>query len=52
VPVIVLTGRGDEMDHVRRLELGADECLERPIRHAALVAHIKSACGERNACGP
>jgi two-component system KDP operon response regulator KdpE len=43
VPVIMLTGRGDEMDHVRGLELGADEYLQKPIRHAALVAHIKSA---------
>jgi two-component system KDP operon response regulator KdpE len=43
VPVILLTGRDDEMDQVRGLELGADEYLQKPIRHAALVAHIKSA---------
>jgi two-component system KDP operon response regulator KdpE len=43
VPVILLTGRDEEMDQVRGLELGADEYLQKPIRHAALVAHIKSA---------
>jgi ParB/RepB/Spo0J family partition protein len=43
VPVIMLTGRDEEMDQVRGLELGADEYLQKPIRHAALVAHIKSA---------
>ena len=43
VPVIMLTGRDEEMDQVRCLELGADEYLQKPIRHAALVAHIKSA---------
>jgi two-component system KDP operon response regulator KdpE len=43
VPVILLTGRDEEMDQVHGLELGADEYLQKPIRHAALVAHIKSA---------
>lgn len=33
----------EETDHVRGLKLGADEYLEKPIRHATLVAHIKSA---------
>jgi two-component system KDP operon response regulator KdpE len=42
-PVIMLTGRNEEMDQVRGLELGADEYLQKPIRHAVLVAHIKSA---------
>jgi two-component system, OmpR family, KDP operon response regulator KdpE len=52
VPVIMLTGRADEMDHVRGLELGADEYLLKPIRYAALVAHIKSALRRVNGIAP
>jgi len=52
VPVILLTGRGDEMDHVRGLELGADEYLQKPIRHAPLVAHIKSALRRARGMSP
>jgi two-component system KDP operon response regulator KdpE len=40
VPVMMISGRGDETDHVRGLELGADEYLEKPIRHAPLLAHM------------
>src|SRR5579864_1725536 len=43
VPVIMLTARDEDMDQVRGFELGADEYLHKPIRHATLVARIKSA---------
>jgi two-component system KDP operon response regulator KdpE len=52
VPVILLTGRDDEMDQVRGLELGADEYLQKPIRPAALVAHIKSALRRAEVAAP
>jgi two-component system KDP operon response regulator KdpE len=52
VPVIMLTGRDEEMDHVRGLELGADEYLEKPIRHAALIAHIKTALRRARGMSP
>jgi ParB/RepB/Spo0J family partition protein len=42
-PVILLTARGEEMDQVHGLELGADDYLVKPVKHAALVARIKSA---------
>jgi two-component system KDP operon response regulator KdpE len=42
VPVILLTARGEEMDQVRGLELGADDYLLKPIKHAALMARIKA----------
>ena len=42
VPVILLTARGEEMDQVRGLELGADDYLTKPIKHAALMARIKA----------
>ena len=52
VPVIMLTGRADEMDQVRGLELGADEYLQKPIRHATLIAHIKSALRRAHGLSP
>ena len=33
VPVIMLTGRGDEVDQVRGLELGADDYVAKPYSH-------------------
>jgi ParB/RepB/Spo0J family partition protein len=42
VPVILLTARGEEMDQVRGLELGADDYLVKPIKHAALMARIRA----------
>jgi two-component system, OmpR family, KDP operon response regulator KdpE len=42
VPVILLTARGEEMDQVRGLELGADDYLIKPVKHAALMARIKA----------
>ncbi|MGH2390986.1 MAG: response regulator transcription factor [Chloroflexota bacterium] len=42
VPVIMLTARGEELDQVRGLESGADDYLVKPVRHLALLAHIKA----------
>jgi ParB/RepB/Spo0J family partition protein len=42
VPVLLLTARGEEMDQVRGLELGADDYLVKPIKHAALMARIRA----------
>lgn len=42
VPVIMLTARGDEMDQVRGLELGADDYVIKPFSHLALLARIKA----------
>jgi DNA-binding response OmpR family regulator len=42
VPVIMLTAAADEMDHVRGLELGADDYLVKPFSRIALMAHIKA----------
>jgi ParB/RepB/Spo0J family partition protein len=41
-PVILLTARGEEMDQVRGLELGADDYLVKPVKHAALMARIRA----------
>jgi DNA-binding response OmpR family regulator len=42
VPVIMLTARGKETDHVRGLELGADDYLVKPFSQLALMAHVKA----------
>jgi two-component system KDP operon response regulator KdpE len=43
VPLIMLTARGDDVDQVRGLELGADDYVSKPFSHLALMARIKSA---------
>lgn len=42
VPVIMLTARGDEIDRVLGLELGADDYMPKPFSPRELVARIKA----------
>jgi len=42
VPVIMLTARGDEVDRVIGLELGADDYLAKPFSPRELVARIRA----------
>jgi two-component system KDP operon response regulator KdpE len=41
-PVIMLTARGDDVDQVRGLELGADDYVAKPFSHLALMARIRA----------
>lgn len=41
-PVIILTARGQELEKVRGLELGADDYLTKPFSHLELFARIKA----------
>ncbi|MDD5312077.1 MAG: response regulator transcription factor [Dehalococcoidia bacterium] len=41
-PVIILTVRGEQMDKIRGLELGADDFIVKPFAHKELLARIKS----------
>jgi DNA-binding response OmpR family regulator len=41
-PVIMLTGRAEEVDQVRGLELGADDYVAKPFSHLALLARIRA----------
>jgi OmpR family response regulator RpaB len=42
IPVIMLTARGDVMDRVVGLELGADDYLPKPFEPRELVARIQN----------
>jgi two-component system KDP operon response regulator KdpE len=42
VPVIMLTARGEDVDQVRGLELGADDYVSKPFSHLALMARIRA----------
>lgn len=41
IPIIMLTARGDEMDRVLGLEMGADDYLTKPFSARELMARIK-----------
>lgn len=42
VPVLMLTARGEEVDRVLGLELGADDYVAKPFSHRELVARIQA----------
>jgi DNA-binding response OmpR family regulator len=42
IPVIMLTARGQEMDRIYGLELGADDYVVKPFSPAELVARVKA----------
>ncbi|HEY7885841.1 MAG TPA: response regulator transcription factor [Cellvibrionaceae bacterium] len=42
VPVLMLTARGDEIDRVLGLEMGADDYVAKPFSHRELVARIQA----------
>ena len=42
VPIVMLTGRGDEADRVSGLELGADDYVTKPFSPRELVARVRA----------
>ena len=47
VPIIVITARGEELDRVLGLELGADDYVVKPFGFRELVARMRAVCGAR-----
>ncbi len=42
VPLLFLTARVDDIDHVTGLEIGADEYITKPFSPRVLVAHVRA----------
>ena len=49
LPVIMLTGRGDDLDRIIGLELGADDYLAKPANPRELLARIRAILRRANA---
>ncbi len=52
IPIIVVTARGDEVDRVVGLELGADDYLVKPFGFRELVARIRAVTRRLPSRGP
>ncbi|MBR0706936.1 response regulator transcription factor [Bradyrhizobium liaoningense] len=42
VPIILFTSGGDPIDRIVGLELGADDCIDKPVNEKELVARIRA----------
>jgi two-component system response regulator RegX3 len=51
-PVVMLTARGDEMDRVLGLELGADDYVTKPFSAAELAARLRAVLRRTQAAPP
>jgi two-component system OmpR family response regulator len=52
IPVIMLTAKGDDIDRVIGLELGADDYVPKPYFPRELVARLRAVLRRRPAAGP
>ena len=51
-PILMLTAKGDPMDRVIGLEMGADDYLPKPFEPRELLARIRAVLRRRSANGP
>ena len=51
IPVLMLTARGDEMDRIVGLELGADDYLPKPFNPRELLARLRAILRRRGPAG-
>ena len=52
IPIIMLTAKGDEVDRIVGLEVGADDYLPKPFNPRELVARIQAVLRRRPVAGP
>jgi CheY-like chemotaxis protein len=52
VPVLMLTARGDDVDRIVGLELGADDYLSKPFNPRELVHASEPSCADRSTTQP
>ena len=52
IPIIMLTARGDVIDRVSGLELGADDYIGKPFEPRELVARVQAILRRAEAAGP
>lgn len=52
VPIIILTARGDDVDRIVGLELGADDYVVKPFNPRELVARVKAVLRRAETAGP
>ncbi|MEE9560140.1 MAG: response regulator transcription factor [Acidiferrobacterales bacterium] len=51
IPILMLTARGDEMDRIVGLELGADDYLPKPFNPRELLARLRAILRRHSAAG-
>src|SRR3981081_3527994 len=49
LPIIMLTARGDDVDKIVGLEIGADDYMTKPFNARELVARVTAVCGRCSA---
>jgi len=49
IPILMLTAKGEEVDKIAGLELGADDYIVKPFGVGELLARIRAACRRRDA---
>src|SRR5712664_3810634 len=52
VPIIMLTAKGEDVDRIVGLEMGADDYLPKPFNPRELVARINAVLRRRQPAGP
>ena len=52
MPIIMLTAKGDDVDRIVGLEIGADDYMPKPFNPRELVARIQAIMRRRPAAGP
>src|SRR6476620_10873970 len=52
LPIVMLTARGDEVDRIIGLEMGADDYLPKPLNPRELLARINAVLRRKAPAGP